>query len=545
MAVAIATVSLSLFGLAQSPKNPVPQEERPGAKTCSGCHAEITNSYHASAMANASGPAQDGLTTGQFEDKDSRVRYRVYEQDGKVWMSYDREGKDEIHGKRELQYFIGAGRKGRTYLFSDDGFWFEAPINWHSQEKRWNMTPAYTEALEIPMNLPAYPDCLNCHTSGVRAPVPGTDSKFAGEPFQHGGIGCERCHGDGASHAAGKGPILNPAKLPPEKRDSICMECHFEGIVAVRQPGKHLYEFQPGEQLSDYIHYFVLTDIPKAQMPQALSQFEALSQSTCKKQSGDKMWCGSCHDAHHEPSADEKVAYYRAKCLACHGDAFGAKHHPDKPDCTHCHMPALPSKDVAHTESTDHRILRYSNAGPLPQLQVRGKPLTSFPASADSLVTTRDYALAWQTLAQKGLAGASQLAEEYLRQAVKDWPEDAAVQAAMGFVEQRHGQLQDARDYYERALKIDPLSNEAAANLGILEARAGNIRRAVELWNDAFARVPNESAIGMNLAMVFCASGQKDIARKYVDRVLEFNPDYHRGKSLLEHMNQDPPQCKP
>jgi len=81
--------------------------------------------------------------------------------------------------------------------------------------------------------------------------------------------------------------------------------------------------------------------------------------------------------------------------------------------------------------------------------------------------------------------------------------------------------------------------------LGILEARAGNLRRAAELWQGAFERVPYRSAIGMDLAIVFCAAGQKEEARKYVERVLEFNPDYGKGKSMLVHLNSDPVQCRP
>jgi len=208
-------------------------------------------------------------------------------------------------------------------------------------------------------------------------------------------------------------------------------------------------------------------------------------------------------------------------------------------------MPALPSKDVAHTEATDHRILRYPNSSPLPQLQVRGKPLTCFPARSEALVTTRDYALAWENLAQRGKQGASRVAEDYLRQAVIDRPDDPVLLAATGFVEQSHGRGNQAREFYERALKIDPLASDAATNLGIIEAREGNLKRAVELWHAAFARVPNRSAIGMDLAMIFCAAGQNDVARKYVDRVLEFNPDYGKAKSLRDHLNQDPVQCKP
>ena len=72
-------------------------------------------------MANASGLASDGVITGEFNDKTSGVRYRVYKKDEKVWMSYERES-EKFRGQRELLYFIGSGRKGRSYLFSVQGF---------------------------------------------------------------------------------------------------------------------------------------------------------------------------------------------------------------------------------------------------------------------------------------------------------------------------------------------------------------------------------------------------------------------------------------
>lgn len=503
-------------------------------------------------MAKASGPAADGLITGEFSNKTSSVRYKVFERDGKVWMSYERPSKDKdaLSGERELLYFIGSGVKGRTYLFSDRGFLFEAPINWYSQEKRWNMTPAYTEAREIPMNLPAFVSCLNCHTSGLQQPIAGTDSKFSGAPFAHGGITCERCHGASEKdadekHAAGR-KTVNPAKLAPEQRDAICMECHFEGTAAIDQPGKHVEQFQPGDRLSDYIHYFLYKS-DSSEKVEALSQFEALSLSLCKRKSGDRMWCGSCHDSHRQLTAEEKPAFYRGKCLACHGQALAARHHPDKPDCVGCHMPALPSKDVAHTQSTDHRILRYPSEKMLPQLTTRSEAggLVPFPATDAAKVTTRDMALAWESLAQRGVDGASHKADPLLREALKQNPDDVVLLTALAFAEQQQGHDADARELYEHALQVDPLAKDAATNLGILEARAGHIRRAVQLWQGAFERSPHKSEIGLNLAMVFCADGQKDVARKYVQDVLEFNPDYGKAKSLLRQLNSDSGQCKP
>jgi tetratricopeptide (TPR) repeat protein len=542
-----------------------------GSEACSGCHSEIYQSYRKTVMARASGAAREGVITGEFNDKTSGVRYRVYKQDEHVWMSYER-ASEKFRGQDELLYFIGSGRKGRSYLFSVQGFLFETPINWYSQEGRWGMTPAYFEAREIPMNLPALMDRINCHSSGLRPPIPGTDNKFNGPPFLHGGITCQRCHGAGEGHgtektatadlssvtSAGAGSssgastgvvstIVNPAKLPADRRDAICMECHFEGTVAVDQPGKHPYQFQPGERLSDYIHYFLLSG-NQPETARALSQVEALSLSECKRKSGDKMWCGSCHDPHAEPTEEAKAAYYRGKCLNCHGEPFAAKHHPDKPDCTQCHMPALPSRDVAHTEGTDHRILRYPNTLPLPRLQVRGTegaPLVPFPQREASEATTRDFALAWEALSQRNVEGAGQRAEMYLRKAVKEREDDAVLLAALGFVEQKQGHDKEARELYERALRIDPLANEAATDLGILEARSGNLQRAVELWQGAFNRVPYRSAIGLNLAMAFCVAGQKEAARTYVQRVLKFNPDYLKGKQLLAHLGEEGGECRP
>lgn len=517
-------------------------QSTPGSEACASCHQDIFDSYSKTVMARASGNAADGLIAGEFDDRISGVECRVFEESGRVWMSYQRQGDSEFRGRRQLQYFIGSGVKGRTYVFSVDGYFFETPINWYSQEQKWNMTPAYTEAREVPMNLPLLSSCLNCHASGMGPRISRTRNKYVGAPFQHAGITCERCHGTGEGHTTGKGAIVNPVKLSPERRDSICMECHFEGTVAVRQPEKHIYDFQPGEDLSDYEHYF-LYSTEGTQKPEALSQFEALSMSACKRKSGDKMWCGTCHDAHREPSAAERVSYFRAKCLTCHGSHFAAKHHASNPDCVHCHMPELPSKDVAHTQSTDHRILKNPLGAKLPS-KPRNDDLTAFPASAASKVGLRDYALAWKNLAERGVPGAAEKADRYLEKASREFPDDPAILSILGYVEQERGHDKRARELYERALNLKPGRNTVTVNLGALEAKSGDLRDAVRLWEQAFKRVPYKSEIGINLALAFCTSGQTDEARRNVLRVLEFNPDDAEAKRLWSNLNADPVQCK-
>ncbi|MBV9087873.1 MAG: tetratricopeptide repeat protein [Acidobacteriaceae bacterium] len=543
--LAISSVALLLLPLSHAAPTGNPPAPPDGAslgnETCAPCHAGIVKSYSTTAMARGSGSAVEGLVPGEFFHKPSGVRYRTYVEGGRAWMSFDRATEPRIAGKRELLYYIGSNRKGRTYLFSVDDFWFEAPINWYSQAGRWNMAPAYTEAHQIPMALPAVMDCLNCHTSGAGPPIPGTENKFAGKPFAHDGVTCERCHGPGAAHAAGHGSIVNPAKLSPERRDAICMECHFEGTVAFPRRRHHVYDFRPGDNLFEYIRYFVLTGTQSAS-PLALNQVQALASSVCKQKSGDRMSCTSCHDPHVEPLPADKVAFYRGKCIGCHTEAFAVRHHPDKADCTGCHMPVLPSKEVAHTQATDHRIPRRPNAAALLEVETRQR-LVPYPETQPAEI--RELALAWEALAERNVEGALANAQRLLKQAIAAEPDDPVLLTAMAYVEQKQGAEANARELYERALRADPLAITAALNLGVLQAQQGRASRAVELWQGAFARAPYRSAIGMNLAAVLCESGQPKAARDYVARVLEFNPDLLPAMRLLQRLQSDPPRCKP
>jgi Cytochrome c554 and c-prime len=506
-------------------------------------------------MAQASGPARDRLIPADFVHQKSGVHYRIYadHNDNQAWLSFERPNDPTVRGKRQLLYYIGSGRRGRSYLFATDGFLFESPVNWYTDRHLWDMAPAYGDASQIPMNLPAVASCLHCHVSGMQPPIHGTQNRYPNPLFTQAGVGCERCHGPGAEHAKG-GAIVNPAKLDPARRDEVCMQCHLEGKAAIEQPGRHLYDYRPGQQLSEYVHYFVFADQQRGLG--AVSQVEALAQSVCKKKSGSAMSCTSCHDAHSEPSAADRVSYYRQKCLACHGAKLGSplatRHNADQPDCTSCHMPSSLSTDVAHTEVTDHRILRRPAISP--QLLQDANPhgdlpqLVRFPDSPktdqeDARDLLRDLALAWDVLVNRGMTAAAPEAEKLLRSAIKKSPDDPALLSAMGYFAQRKEELDRARELYGKALAVDPTLIDASANLGVIEARRGHAREAVKLWEDAFQRAPGQSSIGMNIARVLCDAGQVDHARDYVVRVLEFNPDLGEAKNLLQRLNGPAPKC--
>lgn len=503
-------------------------------------------------MAHASGPAMANLIPADFFHSASGVHYRIYSQNASVWLSFERPGDVAVNGKRELLYYIGSGRRGLTYLFARDGFLFESPINWYGREQRWDMAPAYQKADEIPLNLPVVTSCLRCHVSEMQAPVKGTENLYPRPAFLQPGVSCERCHGPGAAHIAAahaspgqtatmQSSIVDPSKLSPELRDAVCMQCHMEGKVAIERAGRHAYEFKPGESLSDYIRYYVPKNNHAGELG-GVSQVEALAQSECKKKSGDAMSCVSCHDPHFEPSAAERVSFYRKKCLACHGALFGARHHIEEPDCTSCHMAALPSSDVAHTQVTDHRILRHP-ARVREEVNSSTMSILPFPNTAEAEHDVRDLALAWQALADGGMSTAEPRAETLLRSAVSRFPNDPEILSGLAYIEQRQGSTRQASELYRRALAADPNLIDAADNLGVIEAESGHVREAIELWQGAFQRAPGRSSIGLNLARSFCALGKFDDARSYTLRVLEFNPDMGVAKNMLRSLNRTPPSC--
>jgi tetratricopeptide (TPR) repeat protein len=522
-----------------------------GNQACARCHSAIYESYQRTSMAHASGPAIDALTPAEFIHKESGVHYRIYAEAGpaggeRAWLAFDRPGDPEVRGKRELLYYIGSGRRGRSYLFETDGFLFESPVNWYANKQIWDMAPAYQTAREIPLNLPAYTSCLHCHVSGMRPPAPGTDNRYPEPPFTHNGVACERCHGPGDSHVNG-GAIVNPAKLTPARRDDICMQCHLEGKAAIERPGRHVYEFRPGDALSDYVRYFLLVDAKGSGLG-AVSQVEALAQSECKKKSGDAMSCTSCHNPHQSTTSEDRIAFYRGKCLACHGADFATKHHPDRPDCVACHMPASASTDVAHTQVTDHRIPRRPQVSP--QLLQNAEENSASPRLVPFPDTKtepdlRDLALAWDSIVESGMSVAEPQARELLSKAVKQFPDDPALLSALAYAEQRRGSTGRARELYQKALALDSSLVDAATNLGVIEAQAGDLPDAMKLWQNAFQRAPARSSVGLNLARAYCAAGEFGEARTFTLRVLEFNPDLPSAKKVLQSLSRSPASCGP
>jgi predicted CXXCH cytochrome family protein len=510
---------------------------------CGNCHEKIFREYLVTFMANASGLANDRIYTGSLEHRASGIEYKISEEDGSLWLSYLRRGDPDVQGKHKLEYFLGSGHLGLTYLYSLNGYFIESPIAYYANAKGFDMKPGLTDFRALPPSLPMTSGCMRCHMTGVQREDAGTLNHFSKTPFLQAGITCESCHGDSARHVstAGKADVVNPMKLDAERRDSVCISCHLEGDSHIEHAGRSALDYKPGDRISDYVSYFVYASDKITS--RGVSEIEELAQSQCKKMSGDKMSCMSCHDPHYSPPPAKRAEFYRQKCLACHMEPkFAETHFSSTPDCTSCHMPKAKAEKMPHIAWTDHRLRqRYE------------QPAIAFdPDTAPELVPfqkesadPRDLALAYYDVVAGGNTAESPRAWSLLSSIRRTHPQDVPVLVALGYLTQLRGNTEDAIEIYRQALKLDPMNLTATNNLATLLARSGHLKEARTLWKQTFAINETSEEPGINLASAECMLGEKDAAMLTLKQALFYSPDRKIARQRLNDIESGKETCSP
>jgi Tetratricopeptide repeat/Cytochrome c554 and c-prime len=526
-----------------------------GSSACAACHLSIYKSYSTTPMALSSGKVgtgafQESFAASQFFHSRSGVRYRVFKEQNNYYFEFTREASQtssrEIRGQRRLDYFIGSGAMGRSYLFALDRFLFQAPVAYYAMLGQWNLSPGYEQSEQINLTRPIETGCLECHASRLQ-PVAGTQNRFGEIPFLEGGIGCERCHGPGRQHLTkmssgqmgGSREIVNPAKLEPLRRDSVCAQCHLTGEARIAKAGRSLLTFRPGELLSDHVVSFVWSSRNERGI-KVTSHFEKLWQSTCKKASGERLSCVSCHNPHTVPAEIERKEYFRQKCLACHQNSdckLRIELRVKKgDDCVACHMPKSQALDVDHAVFTDHSIPRLTDGEPQRKPETTERSLIPFGGSA---AEARDLGLAYAEAAvQEQNEAYYTRAFELLKKAEAERPGDARVLEQLAYLYDRLNDENKAMALYERAVRANPAQLVAAVNLGSLLARRGRFQEAIRLWEDALSRNPGLETARVYLAMAYLQSGNPTAAEAALLKALEYSPDSQPARKFLLELRQ-------
>jgi hypothetical protein len=490
-------------------------------------------------MAHSSGSAgteeaKETFDRTDFRDSHGAFTYHVGEQAGKYFLEFRQQSTTEpIQGRRQLVYFVGSGAAARSYLLSLDGFLYEAPVSYYSRTASWNSAPGYA-GFDYPyLTRLVQPGCLSCHASAIQ-PIQGTQNAYESPPFREGGVACERCHGPGSDHIAMGKPMVNPAKLPAAERDSICEQCHLSGEIRVPKPGKEEGDFTAGDRLANYLTVFVRAGAPS--LLRVTSHVENLAQSACKRASGEKLWCGTCHDPHSTPAPSEKAAYFRNKCLTCHrtSDCKGTRveRQANGDNCTSCHMPRNPTTDIDHVVFTDHSIRR------------RPMPASGSPQADADLVpfeggtaSVRDLGLAYAMLGlREQNAAYIDRGFHVLQEAVAAGVADAQAIAYLAQFYRDRNDDAHALPLYEQTWRMDPDQAPVAAALGAYQMQYGNVEAAIGFWNKALSMNPTLLLVRANLAAALLRTGHTGEARAVLQKALEFNPAFQPATEMLNRI---------
>ena len=318
-----------------------------GTPACARCHSKKAVTQLTTPMAHALSPAADSDVIREHAPISQKVgpyTYTISRGDKEINYSVS-DGTKSI--SKQLLWAFGLGNKGQTYVYQQDGIFYESRMSFYKTLQGLDLTTGHSG--ETPRNLESAlgrvidPDttrrCFGCHATAST-----TSSGFDPAHLTP-GVTCEACHGPGAKHVAlmddekteqGRAAIFNPRLLNAVALVDFCGACHrtWSDVYEMGATGVANSRFQPYR----------------------------LENSRCWGDGDARLTCIACHDPH-QPLVHDAGAY-DGKCLACHVTGPPEKVSPDHPghpcpvakkDCITCHMPRVVIPRM-HAPFTDHRI---------------------------------------------------------------------------------------------------------------------------------------------------------------------------------------------
>lgn len=330
-----------------------------GSKVCAGCHQENyagwKTTFHSKMIRRRDEP---GALVADFHVKDPKLAFKL-------------EDVDLLLGSRFKQRFMKK--------IGDD--YYVLPIQWNVATRQWVTYFPKDEwwVKDYPMDWQKRPTsklCDGCHATGLGA---------TGTTISEWNIACEACHGPGDEHVAVVGApgyqagedtkIVNPARLPSDRANDVCLQCHLAG----RPPEGSQYPdrdypvgFRPGDDLSRYRNP---APLPGREGHESHEFFKDGISRKNRNQGNDfimstmyrrGMKCFSCHNPHSGKYTSMVYKPGNSLCQNCHwpGSPLGpfepglsehTHHKADSPgsQCIGCHMPRI-GKNAIEYQSRNH-----------------------------------------------------------------------------------------------------------------------------------------------------------------------------------------------
>lgn len=452
--------------------------------------------------------------------------------------------------EREASFVLGSGNHARTWLArAATGKLIELPLGWYAERGGYfALNPGY-DTIRPPAQRPVTYECMFCHNAYPQIP-PGHEAPDS-EPVygrdMPAGIDCQRCHGPGAKHVAAargavnvsdiRSSIVNPSRLPYERRMEVCLQCHLETASTrlpslIRRFDRGPFSYIPGQPLGDFVLSF---DHPPGTGHE--DKFEIagagyrLRQSRCFLESKGRLTCTTCHNPHDVPRGEDAERHYTSICRDCHSKQDEV--HISAVSCTPCHMPKRRTEDAVHVVMTDHRIVRTLPAGdllaplqekhPLAVDEYRGEVVPYYPEHLGARSDDRLYVGAAQVLQGSNLtAGIRQLTDLL----ASDRQAPPYFRVVLENARRMAGE--SAQPETRKAKPFDSDDADSWNTLGAKQGSSGeqSLRRALQLD-------PYHALAHANLARLLAGSGKLDEAIYHFDKAARLQP--LNGINLYEY----------
>jgi hypothetical protein len=542
-------------------RNMAPAVAYVGSNACAGCHPALFRSFRKTAMGRSMAPAQgspplDTLKSAVAVHSKSLNRSFSVFRDGPFAYQSEYEsaadGTDVFRNTQKLEYVMGSGVNGFTYLIRRDGFLLEAPLSYYSRAGKWDLSPGY-EAEDIGFSRPVPAGCVVCHSGRPQA-LSARSAAYRDPPFQELAIGCENCHGPGALHVAertagrkspgGLDPsIVNPARLSPWLADNICMYCHQGSTTRVLQPGRNYDDFRPGKPLDETMAILAPVRNDAQKVSPLLEHFTLMTLSECYRSSAGRMGCATCHDPHSEPDREAAPAWFREKCLTCHTDKScrqplalrGAN------DCAGCHMPKTNVEKIAHSVLTDHRIVKRPGQAVPSALVLRGTPelpdlvhVNKAPGQSKELPALT-LSQAYRELAPSNPAYQSRY-EEMLDRVAKSNPDDPFVLSGLAYrkLSAANPEKAEAEQLLSRAIRAGSTSPQDFESLAGILAESGRPAEATAMLERGIGIDPYYKRSYKALVLIYISQRRYNEALSTMRRYLTLFPEDSFMRTLLD-----------
>jgi len=544
-----------------------------GLATCASCHDKIAETFLRTGMGSSFHFATQEKSAADFGSKHfvydtlNNFYYTPFWKNKELYfMEFRLEGKDTIHKRIEkIDYIIGSGQHTNSHLILRNGFVYQAPMTWYSQQKHWGLPPGFEKGNNSRFQRIINEECMSCHNA-----MPVLEKSFDNKFLKIGnGIDCERCHGPGELHVnlrlKGKTikskngidrTIVNPAKLSWQLQVDLCQRCHLQGD-AVLKKDKTFTQFRPGMKLSDFYDVF-MPDYESNQSGIIMaSHAQRLQMSQCfiKSNKGSKklsLTCINCHNPHVSVK-ETGVSQFNDACKKCHPGKDECKAPvqlitENDNNCVKCHIPKSSTIDIPHVTVHDHfirkpAIKKMPSKGQLkglycinnenPTIESKIKGYLSYYEKFDQNVKylnearilldkhqNKELEIYYWYLkgnSQKVIDEANQMQDNQL----DAWGNYRISQAYMN-----KSQWQQAETYIKKAIKLQAGNFEFIYKQSVVFHHLGKSLDEEQSLKSVIVLNPNHTQSLNSLGFYYFKNGELGKANLYYQRALVTNPDY-------------------